>query len=103
MYRGFYEIKIFLDESCISGDATISAMVVSMGKKFDKYWKKSCTTLDVACFLDPRYKKRLIEFYMRKFHGNACHVHDDELVDVIKKLYQFYATSTPSSSRAKNK
>jgi hypothetical protein len=38
---------------------------------------------------------------MRKFHGNTAQFHVDELVDVIKKLYQFYATEQPSSSRAR--
>jgi hypothetical protein len=27
---------------------------------------------------------------MRKFHGHDSHMHVDALVDVIKKLYQFY-------------
>ncbi|CAO2202752.1 unnamed protein product [Urochloa humidicola] len=102
-YRGFCEIKILLDDWCLSEDATISAMATSMSKKFEKYWKKSSTTLAVACFLDPRYKKRLIEFYMKKFHGNASHVHVDELVNVIKNLYQFYLTTAPSSSRPKTR
>jgi hypothetical protein len=101
-YRGFCEIKILLGDWSISENTTISAMATSMSKKFEKYWKKSSTTLAVACFLDPRYKKRLIEFYMRKFYGNSCQVHIDELVDVIKKLYQFYAAEAPSSSRPKS-
>ncbi|CAN6287169.1 unnamed protein product [Urochloa humidicola] len=94
-YRGFCEIKILLDDWCLSEDATISAMATSMSKKFEKYWKKSSTTLAVACFLDPRYKKRLIEFYMKKFHGNASHVHVDELVNVIKNfvsVLSYYCT-----------
>jgi len=74
-------------------------MATDMSKKFEKYWKKSSTTLAVACFLDPRYKKRLIEFYMRKFHGNACLVHVDALVDLINKLYQSYVSAEPSSSK----
>jgi hypothetical protein len=74
-----------------------------MSKKFEKYWKKSSTTLAVACFLDPRYKKRLIEFYMRKFHGSASQVHVDALVDFIKKLYQSYVSAEPSSSKPKSK
>ena len=86
-YRGFCEIKVLLDDWSLSEDITICAMATSMRRKFEKYWKKSSTTLAVACFLDPRYKKRLIEFYMRKFHGSASHVHVDQLVDVIKKLY----------------
>jgi hypothetical protein len=102
-YRGFCEIKVLLDEWSVSQDTTISAMASSMSKKFEKYWKKSSTTLVVACFLDPRYKKRLIEFYMRKFHGMSAQVHVDELVDVIKKMYQFYVVvaAAPTSSRPK--
>ena len=100
-YRGFCEIKILLDEWSVCQDTTISAMASSMSRKHEKYWKKPSTTLVVACFLDPKYKKRLIEFYMRKFHGTSSQVYVDELVDVIKKLYQFYATAAPSSSRPK--
>jgi hypothetical protein len=100
-YRGFCEIKVLLDEWSVSQDTTISAMASSMSTKFEKYWKKSSTTLAVACFLDPRYKKRLLEFYMRKFHGISAQVHVDEIVDVIKKLYQFYAAAVPTS-RAKS-
>ena len=59
-YRGFCEIKILLGDWSISENTTISAMATSMSRKFEKYWKKSSTTLAVACFLDPRYKKRLI-------------------------------------------
>jgi hypothetical protein len=102
-YRGFCEIKILLDDWCLSQDAIISGMATSMNKKFEKYWKKSSTTLAVACFLDPRYKKRLIEFYMRKFHGSASQVHVDALVDFIKKLYQSYVSAEPSSSKPKSK
>lgn len=95
-YRGFCEIKLLLDDWYISGDITISAMAGSMSKKFEKYWKKSCTTLAIACIFDPQYKRRLVEFYMRKFYGNDSQSHVDGLVNVIKKLYQFYASSTPS-------
>uniref|UniRef100_A0A0A9GL37 hAT-like transposase RNase-H fold domain-containing protein n=1 Tax=Arundo donax TaxID=35708 RepID=A0A0A9GL37_ARUDO len=60
--------------------------------------------LVVACFLDPRYKKKLIEFYMRKFYGQSYQVHLEEVISVIRKLYQFYAsTSTSSSTKAKAK
>ena len=60
-YKGFCEIKVLLDDWSLSEDTTICAMAISMSRKFEKYWKKSSTTLAVACFLDPRYKKRLIE------------------------------------------
>ncbi|KAG2582497.1 hypothetical protein PVAP13_6KG109972 [Panicum virgatum] len=77
LYRGFCEIKIPLGDWSISENTTTSAMATSM-------------IIEV------------VEFYMRKFYGNACQVHVDELIDVIKKLYQFYAAEAPSSSRAKS-
>jgi hypothetical protein len=72
-------------------------MTRSMSRKFEKYWKKSSTALVIAGFLDPRYKRRLIEFYMRKFHGISSQVYVDELLDIIKKLYQSYAAAAPST------
>jgi hypothetical protein len=67
---------------------------------FEKYW--SCSmSLDVACFLDPRYKNKLVEFYMRKFYGHYYDVRVDEVVGVMKNLYQFYA-SNATTSQPKN-
>ena len=34
---------------------------------------------------------------MKKLHGISYQAHVDEIVDVIKELYQFYVTSRPSS------
>lgn len=98
-YRGFCEIKDLLEKWCGSEDCTIRDMAVAMSVKFEKYWKKSSTALVVACFLDPRYKKRLIEFYMKRFYGDLYQVQLEEFLSVIKKLYQFYASSTPSPSK----
>ncbi|KAK3130001.1 hypothetical protein QOZ80_6BG0487660 [Eleusine coracana subsp. coracana] len=101
-YRGFYEIKELVDKWCISDDFTIRDMAVAMSAKFEKYWKKSSTALAVACFLDPRYKKRLIEFYMKRFYGDMYQVELEELLSVITKLYQFYASLTPSPTKNKS-
>jgi len=90
-----------LDEWCFSDDATISAMAIAMNEKFEKYWQQSNIALAVACFLDPRYKKKLIEYYMRKFYGDEYQVKLDEFVSVIKKLYQFYASSANATSKKK--
>jgi hypothetical protein len=40
---------------------------------------------------------------MRIFHGMSAQLHVDDLVDVIKKLDHFYATSTPSSLTSRHK
>jgi hypothetical protein len=101
-YRGFCEIKEMLAKWCVSEDHTIRDMVVAMSAKFEKYWKKSSIALAVACFLDPRYKKRVIEFYMKRFYGDLYQVQLEEFLSVIKKLYQFYATLAPSPSKNKS-
>ena len=78
-------------------------MAISMSEKFEKYWRQSNIALAVACFLDPRYKKKLIEYYMRKFYGDQYQVELDEFVSVVKKLYQFYASSAPAPTKEKSK
>ena len=102
-YKGFCDIKLLLDDWSFSNDATISAMAISMNEKFEKYWQQSNIALAVACFLDPRYKKKLIEYYMRKFYGDQYQVELDEFVSVVKKLYQFYASSAPAPTIEKSK
>jgi hypothetical protein len=101
-YKGFCDIKLMLDEWCFSSDETISAMAVAMNEKFEKYWKQSNIALAVACFLDPRYKTKLIEYYMRKFYGHEYQVELDEFASVIKKLYQFYASSPNAAIKKKS-
>jgi hypothetical protein len=36
---------------------------------------------------------------MRKFHGISSQVYVDELLDIIKKLYQYYVVAAPSTMR----
>ncbi|CAD6212641.1 unnamed protein product [Miscanthus lutarioriparius] len=74
-------------------------MAIAMNDKFDKYWQQSNIALAIACFLEPRYKKRLIEYYMKKFYGDHYQVELDEFVTVVKKLYNFYVNSAPTSSK----
>jgi hypothetical protein len=95
-YKVFCEIKELLDKWSVSEDHIIRDMAVTMSLKFEKYWKKSSIVLAVACFLDPTYKKRLIEFYMKRFYGVLYQVQLEEFFSVIKKLYQFYASQAPS-------
>jgi hypothetical protein len=96
-YRGFCEIKELLDEWCVDEDLTIRTMEISMSDKFEKYWSCSSLSLALACFLNPRYKKKLAEFYMKKFYGDYYDVCLDELVGAMKNLFLFYARSKPST------
>ena len=72
-----------------------------MSEKIEKYWTSSNTALVVACFLDPRYKHKLVKYYMRKFYGDYFQIKLDEFISVLKDLYKSYATSTHESSKAK--
>ncbi|CAD6249720.1 unnamed protein product [Miscanthus lutarioriparius] len=45
------------------------------------------------------YKKRLIEYYMKKFHGDHYQLALDEFICVVKKLYNFYASSAPAPAK----
>jgi hypothetical protein len=38
---------------------------------------------------------------MKKFHGDSYKVHVDDFVRVIRKLYQFYSSCTPSPPKTK--
>ena len=93
-YSGFCEINELLDNWCLGADFTIKKMAIAMSEKFEKYWTCSSMSLAVACFLDPRYKKKLLEYYMRKFYGDYYQIHLDEFLTVVKNLYQFYASSS---------
>jgi hypothetical protein len=75
-------------------------MAIFMKEKFDKYWDKSNIALAVACFLDTRYTKRCIEYYMKKFYGACYQAELDEFVSVVKKLFNFYVNAQPSSKKS---
>ncbi|KAL6575336.1 hypothetical protein OROMI_012621 [Orobanche minor] len=77
-------------------------MAISMTTKFDKYWKKSNVALAVASFLDPRFKKKIIEFYMRKFHGELVYEAETEkFMKIVKQLYQQYASAALNVTNSK--
>jgi hypothetical protein len=95
-FRGFYDIKDLLDKWKFSEDFVIKNMAAAMSAKFEKYWSKSSTVLVVACFLDPRYKKRLIEYYMIKFYGDVGQFKLDEFLSTVTKLYMSYSATSDS-------
>lgn len=99
-YKGFCDIKLLLADWCASSDMTISKMARAMTAKFNKYWEKSNIALAVANFLDPRYKRKIVEFYTRKICGDVRYQTEmDEFNRVLKHIYQFYASSAPISSK----
>jgi hypothetical protein len=62
---------------------TIKQMAIAMSEKFEKYWGCSSTSLAVACFFDPKYKKKIIEFYTKKFVGDYYQVLVEEFVTTV--------------------
>ncbi|CAD6343650.1 unnamed protein product [Miscanthus lutarioriparius] len=71
----------------------IKSCVTARKEIMDKYLEEKETL----------YKKRLIEYYMKKFYGDHYQVELDEFVTVVKKLYNFYVNSAPASSKKNNK
>jgi hypothetical protein len=95
----FCQIKVAITEWCASADILIASMAQAMQEKYDKYWKKSNIALDVAVFLDPKYKKRLIEYFMKKIYNADKAAAELSLVmDVVKRLFGAYLSSTPSQA-----
>ncbi|KAL6635263.1 hypothetical protein ACP70R_027934 [Stipagrostis hirtigluma subsp. patula] len=97
-FRGFCEIKLQLIQWCDHADPIIREMAKAMTAKFDKYWRKSNVALAVANVLDPRFKRLIVEFYLRKLYKGSYQAELDKFNDVIKKMYQYYVSSTPSSN-----
>jgi hypothetical protein len=97
-FKGFCEIKFLLVDWCDSINPTISNMANTMMVKFDKYWNKSNIALSVASVLDPRYKRTIVEFYLKKVYLYTYQTELDKFNGVMKKMYQCYASTTPSTS-----
>jgi hypothetical protein len=89
-YRKFCLIKLAIAEWCGSTNQVIKRMAYSMQKKYDKYWDKSNMALAVASFLDPRYKKKAIEFYAPKLYPTTSRQEISKLDMVIDQLFQSY-------------
>jgi len=96
-FRGFCEIKLYLTDWCNSNDATLCQMANAMSVKFDKYWKKSNVALAVANVLDPRFKRRIVEFYLRKLYRNSYQAELDKFNGVLRNMFHCYVSSAPSS------
>ena len=93
----FCEIKLAIDDWCHSKDAATIVMAKSMQEKYNKYWDKSNMALAIGCFLDPRYRQKLVEFFMSKIYGRDYDKHINEFMDAVNKLFQAYMSSAKES------
>ncbi|KAL4347748.1 hypothetical protein GQ457_17G009730 [Hibiscus cannabinus] len=96
-----YTIKYYVDDLQLSDG--LRSMAHQMKLKFDKYWV-NVNNLNVLMFislvLDPRHKLRYVEWIIRRSYDptNAC-VLCQRIKDVLKKLFDFYASTHPSSTQ----
>ena len=64
------ELKIALNEWCLSSNEMISRMAKSTLAKFNSYWANVNVVMAVVAILDPRYKIKLLEFYYPNIYSN---------------------------------
>ena len=72
-------------------------MAKSMKEKFDKYWGVSNVALAVACFLDPRYKMKVVEFYYSEMSDDYGFDDMYEFKKIMQKLYDLYYSTYATS------
>jgi hypothetical protein len=69
-------------------------MANTMMVKFDKYWNKSNIALAVASVLDPRYKRKIVEFYLKKVYPYTYQTEQDVSTTPSTSSVAPYPTST---------
>uniref|UniRef100_A0A0D9XA16 HAT C-terminal dimerisation domain-containing protein n=1 Tax=Leersia perrieri TaxID=77586 RepID=A0A0D9XA16_9ORYZ len=68
--------------------------------KYDEYWEKSNLALAVACFFDPRFKQKLVQYFLLKIYPDKAADEIKRVMDAIHKLFQAYKCClTPESSK----
>lgn len=87
-----------LREWCDSDDALISKMAVNMMKKFERYWQLTSKTFAIASILDPRFKMKLLDYYFPLIYPGNSEEKKLEVMEVLKRLYNEYATHYASSA-----
>ena len=97
-FSEFCEINLKIIEWLKSNDKFVVSMAKSMKEKFDKYWDMSNIALAVACFLDPRYKMKVVEFYYSEMLDDYGFDDMYEFKKILQKLYDSYASKYGSSA-----
>ncbi|KAM0832754.1 hypothetical protein ACQ4PT_064700 [Festuca glaucescens] len=98
-WRKFCEIMLAIDEWSRSKDAGTAAMAKAMKEKYNKYWEKSNMALAVGCFLDPRYNKKLVEFFMSKIYDDEYDFHMNSFMAAVNHLFQAYMSNGQDSEK----
>ncbi|KAJ4772136.1 Zinc finger BED domain-containing protein DAYSLEEPER [Rhynchospora pubera] len=93
----FSEIKLKIEGWCKSKNTTIANMALVMKIEFAKYWEKTNMMLAIACFLDPRYKMGMIEYYYPRFYRAGGTKEIEEFKKVLMELHKEYALKVENS------
>ena len=84
------ELKIALNERCLSSNEMISRMAESMLAKFNSYWTNVNVVMVVAAILDPRYKMKLLKFYYPNIYGNNSDLEIEKIKNLCYELLDEY-------------
>ncbi|XP_026428967.1 zinc finger BED domain-containing protein RICESLEEPER 1-like [Papaver somniferum] len=71
---------------------------VNMMKKFEIYWQLTSKTFAIASILDPRFKMKLLDYYFPLIYPGNSEEKKLEVMEVLKRLYNEYATHYASSA-----
>ncbi|GJW99674.1 reverse transcriptase domain-containing protein [Tanacetum coccineum] len=84
-----YKIQSNIEQAIHNSDPVISRMGKEMKKRFEKYWDEYCKVLSFAIIMDPRYKVKIIEYFLSKLEM-ATKVREEKVEDMVECLYDLY-------------
>ena len=86
-----YIIKELLNSKQFDSDYFIGDMVVSMKRKFDKYWGEVNLLMVLAAILDPRGKLMFVKFVFNELHStNEAAIKLKEVKNSLYEVFDYY-------------
>ena len=80
-----------LDANSVAEEDFMRSMSIKMKGKFDKYWGNCNLLISMACVLDPRYKKQMINFCFPLIYSEVeCVEHIATVMENLRILYNEY-------------
>ncbi|KAJ1690975.1 hypothetical protein LUZ63_015130 [Rhynchospora breviuscula] len=87
----YSEVYLTIIKMSTSAYPFIVDMSKQIFKKWEKYWKTSNVLLAVACFLDPRCKLHVVEYYLKEVHPEECPRFMANLKACMNQLFKEYS------------
>nr|XP_009779207.1 PREDICTED: zinc finger BED domain-containing protein RICESLEEPER 2-like [Nicotiana sylvestris] len=91
------DIKLELEAWVKNLNPLISSMALSMLLKFKKYWDDMHISMGVATIFDPRFKMKLVEFYLAQIYGEEALHKIQEVRNHCFDLFQEYTSRVVAS------